>query len=128
MAQLRELAECGFHGRLLSLAKTAVKDTLTNDPTIELETPEWSVMRSSMLETVFTHNMGFRPIGVLREAYVANINSLFSYEAKGGKYCDNSVLKINETFNWLSAWTFMENHGFNADDDIEDGEDDGKDI
>jgi len=128
VALLRELAEFGFHGRLLSLAKTAIKDTLTNDPTVELETPEWSVMRNSMLETVCTHNLGFRPIGILREAYVANINSLFSYEAEGGKYCDNSVLKVNDTFNWINAWTFMGNCGFNADEDIEDDEVDDEDI
>lgn len=120
---LRELAEFGFHGRLLSLAKRALKETLTNDPAVELETPEWSAMMTSMVEIVFTHNLGFRPTGMLREAYVANISSLFAYEAKGGRYCDNSVLKVNDTFNWFNAWTFMKGCGFGAKNEIEDYED-----
>jgi hypothetical protein len=109
---LREISELGFHGRVLSLAKRALNETLTFDPDVELETPEWSAMLTSMIETVFTHNLGFRPTGMLRESYVANINSLFEFEAKGGRYCDNSVLKVNDTFNWFSAWTFMESCGF----------------
>jgi hypothetical protein len=120
---LRELAESGFHGRLLSLAKRALKETLTNEPTVELEAPEWSVMMTSMVETVFTHNLGFRPTGMLREAYVANISSFFAYEARGGRNCDNSVLKVNDTFNWFNAWTFMEGCGFSAKNEIEDYED-----
>lgn len=120
VAPLREFAEFGFHDRLLSLAKRALVDTLTNDPTVELETPEWSAMTTSMMETVFTHNLGFRPTGMLRESYVASINSIFSYEAAGGSYCDNSVLKVKETFNWFKAWTFMERCGFQGDDEADD--------
>lgn len=124
VVSLRELAESGFHGRLLSVAKRALEDTLTNNPSIELEMPEWSVMVTTGMETVFTHNLGFRPTGMLRDAYVANINSLFAYEASGGKYCDNSPLKVNETFNWFKAWTFMEGCGFSAKNEIEDYEGD----
>ena len=93
----------------------------------ELETPEWSGMMTSMVETVFTHNLGFRPTGMMRESYVANINSSFSYEAAGGSYCDNSVLKVNETFNWFKAWTFMERLGFRTDDGADDFQDEVED-
>jgi hypothetical protein len=126
LTPLREIAERGFRGRLLSLAKKALNETITNEPRIELEMPEWSAMITEMVETVFTHNVGFRPTGMLREAYVANVNSLFDYEARGGTYADNSVLKVNDTFNWFKAWSFMEGCGFglmNSPEDSGDGED-----
>lgn len=126
---LRESAESGFQGRLLTIAQRALKETLTHNPTVELEMPFWSSMITDMIETVFTHNLGFRPTGILREAYLANISAQFSYEASGGAPRDHSVLKVNDTFNWFAAWDFMEQCGFSGTDgDGDDDDDDGDDC
>lgn len=105
----------GFHGRLLRLAKRAVKDCLTHNYDCELETPNWSAMVVSPQEVVFTHNFAFQPTGILREAYTYYLNRAYEIEAQCGSVDDHSVLKINEIQNWLSAWQFMEMCGFSGD-------------
>lgn len=106
----------GFHGRLLRLAKRAVKDCLTHDYDCELEMPNWGSMVVSAPEVVFTHNFAFQPTGVLREAYTYYLNRCYAIEAQGGSVDDHSLLKINEIRNWLSAWQFMEMCGFSSDE------------
>ena len=106
----------GFHGRLLRLAKRAVKDCLTHNYNCELEMPNWSAMVASAQEVVFTHNFAFQPTGVLREAYTYHLNRAYAIEAQGGGVDDHSLLKINEVRNWLSAWQFMEMCGFSGDE------------
>jgi hypothetical protein len=108
-----ELPELGFDSRLIEIAKRAVTDCLTHDNPCELETPCWSSMVTSLLEVVYTHNLAFRPTGMMREAYTSHINSIYARKASG---CDDgedvSKLKVNEIMNWLGAWTFMEACGF----------------
>jgi hypothetical protein len=106
----------GFHGRLLRLARRAVKDCLTHDYACELETPNWNAMVVSAQEVVFTHNFAFWPTGVLREAYTYYLNRSYAMEAQGGSVEDHSVLKINEITNWSGAWEFMEMCGFSGDE------------
>gem|GEM_PF-979714 len=105
----------GFHGRLLRLARRAVKDCLTHNYDCELEMPNWNAMVVSAQEVVFTHNFAFRPTGVFREAYTYYLNRAYAMEAQGGIVEDHSVLKINEITNWLGAWRFMEMCGFSGD-------------
>jgi len=103
-----EVPEWGFDGRLTALAKRAVKDCLTHDYHCELELPLWSAIVVSTLELGISHNFGFRPTGLLREAYVSYLSDTYAREATGGHARDLSVLKINEINNWLRAWMFME--------------------
>jgi hypothetical protein len=77
-----------------------------------LELPLWSAMVVSSQEVVFTHNFGFRPTGILREAYVSYVNELYAREARGIGDEDISVLKINDISSWLRAWQFMKMCGF----------------
>ena len=110
----------GFDGRLASIAQRAVKDCLTNSYSCELEFPLWAAMVTSSIEVVFTHNFGFRPTGVMRDAYVSFLTSIYDYKEKGGDY-DVSTLKLLEISNWLRAWEFMEMCGF-VDTDDSDGD------
>jgi hypothetical protein len=123
---LFEVPEMGFDGRLLSIAKRAVKDGLTHDYHCELETSTWSAMVVSGQEVVYTHNFGFRPTGMMREAYVGFLNVLYARNKEGGDYVEDvSALKVNEISNWLRAWMFMEMCGFAGTDDDEPNEGDG---
>ena len=119
-----EIPILAFDGRLASIAKRAVKDCLTHEYGCELETPLWSAMVVSGPEVVFTHNFGFRPTGVMREAYVGYLNTIYAREAGGVQVEDVSTLKLNEISNWLRAWQFMEMCGFadgaNNDEDNSD--------
>jgi hypothetical protein len=115
-ASFFEIPELGFGGRLTSLAKRAVKDCLTHNYRCELETPLWSVMVMSGPEVVFTHNFGFRPTGVMREAYVSYLNTIYARESETSHAEDVSTLKVNEISNWLRAWEFMEMCGFTDGD------------
>ncbi len=114
-----EAAEFAFVGRLTEIAQRALEDGLPHGHRFHLETPAWSGMVRSMIETVFAHNFGFRPTGLFREAYVAHLNSQYALQAAGGTVEDFSTMKVVEITNWLHAWCFMESCGF------VDGEGDG---
>lgn len=107
-----EIPELGFSDRLASIAKRVIKDSLTHDYESELEFPLWSSMVTSFVEVVATHNFGFRPTGILREAFSGYLNMIYADEAAG--LCDEDIsrLKINELFSWFKAWQFMEQFGF----------------
>lgn len=116
-----------FDSRLLSIARRAIDDGLTHGHHCDLETPLWGAMVVSPLEVVHTHNFGFRPTGVLREAYVSYINALYARNEADEIIEDVSLLKINEIANWLRAWGFMESCGIvkNSDAEVDiEGEDD----
>ncbi|WP_201775822.1 hypothetical protein [Chromobacterium subtsugae] len=119
-----ESPELAFDGRLLSIAQRAIKDCLTHDYECKFETPLWSAMVVSGREVVFTHNFGFRPTGIMREAYVSYLNSIYATEAADGFCEDVSILKVNEIANYLRAWQFMEMCGFanNGDNGIDEME------
>lgn len=106
----------GFDGRLALIAQRAVRDCLTNSHRCELKFPLWSAMVTSSIEVVFTHNFGFRPTGVMRDAYVSYLTSIYNHNEKGG-HQDVSILKVLEISNWLRAWEFMEMCGFAGTDD-----------
>lgn len=105
-----------FDSRLASIAQRAVRDCLTNSYRCELEFPLWSVMVTSPIEVVYTHNFGFRPAGVMRDAYVSYLNLIYDRNEKGGDQ-DVFALKLLEISNWLRAWEFMEMCGFAGTDD-----------
>ncbi len=120
---LAEIPTMAFDGRLLRLGKRAIKDTLTHDYPLELSTPSWAGMVVSMIEVVFTHNFGFRPVGMLREAFSSFLNNLYAREENGtGHGEDVSLLKINEITSWMRAWMFMEGCGFVSGESQEEGE------
>lgn len=105
----------GFDGRLASIAQRTVRDCLTNSYSCELEFPLWSAMVISSIEVVYTHNFGFRPTGVMRDAYVSYLASIYDeYEERRE---DVFALKLLEISNWLRAWKFMEMCGFAGIDD-----------
>lgn len=105
----------GFDGRLFQIAKQAVNDSLAHNQSCEIESPFWGQMVTSFYEVVGTHNFAFRPTGLLREAYVAHLSSIYSQnEASPDSREDVSILKINEITNWMRAWVFMEGCGFSG--------------
>lgn len=67
-----------FDGRLIRLAQRAVEDCLTHNHSAEVETPYWGAIVTNMQEVVFTHNFGFRPTGMMREAYIAHLNAIYA--------------------------------------------------
>ncbi|WP_143021693.1 hypothetical protein [Nitrosospira sp. Nsp18] len=108
-----EVPMYGFDGRLIDIAKRAVEECLDHGQTANLECPLWSGMVTSMIETVFHHLFGFRPTGMLREAYSSQLRSLYSAKS-AGLDIDLELLQGSEIFNWFRAWTFMEQCGFVA--------------
>jgi hypothetical protein len=107
-----ESPQLGFGGRLLKIAKRAMNDCLTFGHDYELSTPLWSGIIMSNLEVVYTHNIGFRPCGMFREAYVSYLESIYERNRSGQSSEDVSLLKVNEITNWLRALVFMESCGF----------------
>lgn len=123
ISELWEIPKLAFYGRLLSLAKRTLRDTLMERYDSELEIPLWSVMVTSFAEVVATHNLGFHRTGLLREAYTSVVNSWYAKEEIDDGYTDDlPTLKIRQTSNWLRTWTFMEGCGFTPIDEL-DGED-----
>ncbi len=105
LGEFLESPKFGFTGRLIKIAQQALEDCLTQNVKIEIETPSWSYMSTSMVEVVFTHNFAFRPTGVFRKAYISHINQLHKNDDGNG---DLSPIKIRDVMSWLRAWVFME--------------------
>jgi hypothetical protein len=111
-----EGASLGFGGRLCSIAKRAIDSCLTQGASADLEMPQWSAMVQSSLETVFCHNLAFSPTGLMREAYLSYLDSIYIRNEKCPEHREDvSTLKVEEISNWLRAWTFMEGCGFVGD-------------
>jgi hypothetical protein len=121
-----EVPMLGFVGRLIDIAKRAVGECLDHGLTANLECPLWSSMVTSMIEVAIQHLFGFRPTGILREAYSSHLRALYAAKA-GGQDIDLELLQGSEIFNWFRAWIFMEQCGFivGAAPDEADDEDDG---
>jgi hypothetical protein len=111
-----EFPDFAFQDRLLVLARQAIEDCLPQGYRFERETPLWSAIVNSMIETALVHNFGFHPTGLFREAYVAYVNLQYAEEAEGNVAGDLSTMKVIEITNWLRAWMFMEGCGFVDDD------------
>lgn len=107
-----ETASLGFYGRLFEVGGKAIKDTLTHKYQLEYETTIWSSMVTDMMEVVLTHNFGFRPTGIFRQAYTSHLNAIYAANEAGEDAEDVSMLKINEVTNWMRAWEFMSACGF----------------
>ncbi|WP_063893310.1 hypothetical protein [Sinorhizobium sp. Sb3] len=108
-----ESPNVGFHKRLLDIAKRVIQDCLPHDYQHSLKTAPWHLVVKSTRLVIDIHNLGFRPTGMLREAYVADLNSKYALDAVGKGYREDfSLLKVNEVMNWVSAWAFMETCGW----------------
>jgi hypothetical protein len=101
-----------FDGRLIRLAQRAVKDCLMYNHRGEVETPLWSAIVTSVTEVAISHNFAFRPTGMMREAYVSYVSGIYERNTKEAYGEDVSYLQVNEIYNWLRAWMFMEGCGF----------------
>ncbi|WP_179363921.1 hypothetical protein [Rhizobium sophoriradicis] len=126
-SELFEMPEMAFDGRLIAIAQRALNDCLAHNTGGEVETAVWSVIVETSGEVVFTHNFGFRPTGMLREAYISYLNERFAIEDAGGWGDDLSVLKINNVNNWFQAWEFMRMCGLGRSDAEHDEPDDDED-
>lgn len=108
-----ETPKLGFDGRLLRIAERVINDCIEENFPVELETPYWGGMVTSMVETVFTHHLGFRATGMLREAYIEHLAAMRRYNASfPERAVDVERLQVDDIISWLRAWTFMEACGF----------------
>lgn len=114
-ARFSEAPELGFHGRLSRTARQSIEDCIEPDYSHELEFPHWGSMVTAMVETVFADHIGFRPTGLFRDAYVEHLAAIRRYNASNPDVAiDVERLQMNDIFNWLKAWIFMEACGFVA--------------
>jgi hypothetical protein len=122
-ASLLEAPLYAFDGRLIRLAQRVVNDGLTHGACGEVETPLWSAIVTSVTEVAISHNFAFRPTGMMREAYVSYLNGIYARNASETEYKEDvSKLKVEEIFNWMRAWMFMEGCGFRDGEEPEDEE------
>lgn len=110
-----EAPELGFTERLCRIAKCAVHDCIDATHSSRLELPYWGGMITQMVETVFADHIGFRPTGMFRDAYVEQLAATRRFNvAFPSSALDVERLQVNDIFNWLRAWQFMEACGFVA--------------
>lgn len=110
-AAFLEMPLLGFDGRLSDVGKRALRQAITNPIETEMEFPTWEGIVSTPGEVVYTHNIGFRPTGLFREAYVAYLDELYR-EIAAGADLDAPTLRINAISSWFRAWEFMEECGW----------------
>jgi hypothetical protein len=124
-----EAPALAFDGRLIRLVQRAVKECLTGNFSTEIETVSWGHVVTETQEVVHSHNFGFRPTGMMREAYVGYLNDLYVRKAEGKDWGEDvSILKINEINNWFGAWIFMERCGFKETETFDDDKADDDEI
>ncbi|MEK4034920.1 hypothetical protein WOC76_09175 [Methylocystis sp. IM3] len=123
-ATLFEAPKFAFYDRLIRLAQRVVSDGLTHGARGEVEVPLWRAVVTSVSEVAISHNFAFRPTGMVREAYVSYLNGIYARNASATSYKEDvSKLKIEEVFNWLRAWMFMESCGFRDHEEPEEKDD-----
>lgn len=112
-----EMPQLGFDGRLSDVGERALRQSITQPMETEMEFPTWEGIVSTPSEVVYTHNIGFRPTGLFREAYVAYLDELYGVIAAGADL-DAPMLHIEAISSWFRAWEFMEECGWvdNASD------------
>ncbi len=103
----------GFDGRLSNIARQTINESIETDFSLELEFPFWGGIVNEMVETVFSDNIGFRPTGMFREAYVEHLMAIHRYNQRNPDCTiDVERLQIDDITNWFRAWQFMEACGF----------------
>ena len=113
-----EAPQLGFDGRIIRVAKQTIADCLEPNYNVHLELPYWGGMVKEMVETVFAEHFGFRPTGMLREAYVESLAATRRYNSQHPAHAiDVERIQIDDIVNWLQAWVFMEACGFVAGED-----------
>jgi hypothetical protein len=117
-----EMPQLGFDGRLSDVGDRALRQAITDPIETEMEFPTWEGIVSTPGEVVYTHNIGFRPSGLFREAYVAYLDELYR-EIAAGADLDAPTLRIQAISSWFRAWEFMEECGW-VDNESERGDDD----
>lgn len=126
-AAFLEMPQFGFDGRLSDVGKRALHQAITDPISVEMEFPAWEGIVSAPGEVVYAHNIGFRPTGLFREAYVAYIDELYRKIATGADL-DAPTLRIDAISSWFRAWEFMEECGWGENDSDTDYDDEVEQI
>lgn len=117
---LTEFAGLGFDSRLFDVGRRAFEETVGPITPTEFETPLWYGLVRSPSELVHSHNVGFRPTGIFREAFASYVQATYmrneavaaraeAGEERGDDYeIDVPTLRIDFLHNWFRAWEFME--------------------
>ncbi|MBB4087085.1 hypothetical protein [Sphingomonas carotinifaciens] len=114
-----ETPRIGFDGRLSDVGQRALRQAITNPIETELSFPFWHSIVNTPGEVVYTHNIGFRPTGLFREAYVGYLDELYR-QISNGADLDAPTLRIEAISSWFRAWEFMESCGYVGDEDDDD--------
>ena len=121
-----EAPQFGFNGRLIDIGLRALRQSITTPIDTEVSTPLWHGIVTTPGEVVYTHNIGFRPTGLFREAYVSYIDELYRQIAQGADL-DAPTLRIETISSRFRAWEFMEACGYSGDHDDNNNNDDDDD-
>ncbi|GBQ80186.1 hypothetical protein AA13595_0262 [Gluconacetobacter johannae DSM 13595] len=120
-----EAPQSGFHERLVDVGQRALREGIKTPIETEVCTPLWSAIVTSVGEVVYTHNVGFRPTGLFREAYVSYLDEMYRGIAHGSGL-DAPALRIEAISNWYTAWEFMEACGYGGEKGEHDYDDEGE--
>ncbi len=111
---LQEAAESGFYGRLITILNRALR--MVGSPALgDLDTPEWNQVVKNWADLYSSHNLGFSPTGVFREAFSSYIEQQYRQNQYRRHSHDLPKFPISVLYNWGTAWTFMEQVGLRGD-------------
>lgn len=107
---LQEVAESGFHGRLITLLERALR--MVGSPALgDLGTPDWNQVVENWTDLYSSHNLGFSPTGVFREAFSSYIDQQYRQNHHRPGTHDLPKFPMNALYDWGTAWMFMEQVG-----------------
>lgn len=107
---LQEVAESGFDGRLVTLLERALRMVGSPAPG-ELSTPDWSQVVENWADLYSSHNLGFSPTGIFREAFGSYIEQQYTQNRHRPGTHDLPKFPMDAFYNWGAAWMFMEQVG-----------------
>lgn len=115
-----EGARSGFRSRLANIAERTFQEAIGHRRPTEVEFASWEGMLGSFGEIIQTCKIGFRPTGLLREAYTSFTASVYARNQEAarrihtgrrrhyGYPIEMPALQIDALHDWSRAWDFME--------------------
>lgn len=111
-----ERMESDFHGRLIRIVRNEFENCFKNNEgkliQNEISLPDWYGLKTSMIDSVFTHNMDIYLTGLLREIYISYIDHAYSGSDECIFYGDDLPMYSYKTVReFMPVWEILRGIG-----------------
>lgn len=114
-----ESLESNFHDLLIKIVKEEFEDCFINTDKncikFDVGIPDWYGLKTSMIDSVFTHNLDIYLTGLLRSIYKLYIKYIYQVEFDEIHYCDDLPMYSYKTYReFFPVWQILRGIGFGS--------------